>query len=60
MSFNQWAAGRDLDGSERLAFEAVWNALVNYGAPVGEASSLLADLFQSLPEPEPYSEEDRW
>lgn len=60
MSFNQWAAGRDFDNSARLAFEAVWNALINHGAPSGEASSLLTDLFQSIPEFEPHCEEDRW
>lgn len=56
MTFNQWAAGRNLDSSARLAFEAVWRELVDRGC--AQASSLLTDLFESIPEFEPVDEED--
>lgn len=56
MTFNQWAAGRNLDTSARLAFEAVWNELAGRGCSC--APSLLADLYESIPEFEPVDEED--
>lgn len=55
MTFNQWAAGRNLDISARLAFEAVWRELVDRGST--HASSLLTDLFEAIPEFVPVDEE---
>jgi hypothetical protein len=56
MTFNQWAAGKNLDTSARLAFEAVWRELVDRGS--SQASPLLTDLFESIPEFTPVDEED--
>lgn len=56
MTFNQWAAGKNLDSTARLAFEAVWREMVDHGCT--HASSLLTDLFESIPEFEPVDEED--
>jgi hypothetical protein len=56
MTFNQWAAGKNLDTSARLAFESVWNELVGRGST--QAGPLLTDLFESIPEFEPVDEED--
>jgi hypothetical protein len=56
MTFNQWAAGKNLDTSARLAFEAVWREMVDRGS--SQAPSLLTDLFESIPEFEPVDEED--
>jgi hypothetical protein len=56
VTFNQWAAGKNLDTSSRLAFEAVWQELADRGC--AHASSLLTDLFEAIPEFEPVDEED--
>ncbi len=49
MTFNQWAAGNNFDTTLRLAFEGVWNAMTS-GVSAGDASSLLTDLVQALPD----------
>jgi hypothetical protein len=56
MSFNQWAAVAKVPDGSRLAFEAVWNVMVGGGCSSNEASSLLTDLMQSLPEPEGHAD----
>ena len=59
MTFNQWAAISKIDDQSRLAFEAVWNVMVNGGCSSNEASSLLTDLVESLPEPN-FTEKEDW
>jgi hypothetical protein len=53
MTFNQWAAGKNLDGSARLAFEAIWREIAST-----HAASLLTDLYEAIPEFEYTDEED--
>lgn len=53
MTFNQWCAACHVnDNSMRLAFEGVWNAMIGSETSESEASSLLTDLMQALPEPD--------
>lgn len=61
MSFNRWAAAHcKFDNSCRLAFEAVWEAMVSGGKSESEASYLLTDLVESLPQPEFADDGDEW
>lgn len=55
MTFNQWAAGKQMDNSMRSAFEAVWQELTDRGC--AQAGLLLTDIFESIPEP---VEGDEW
>lgn len=59
-TFNQWFAtsGKQLDGAARLAFESVWNSMVNDRCSGNEAAALLTDLVHSLPQVELADEED--
>jgi hypothetical protein len=52
MTFNQWAALAKIDDTSRSSFKAVWDAMTGGGCSPGEASSLLIDLIESLPETE--------
>jgi hypothetical protein len=56
MTFNQWAAGKNLDTPARMAFEAVWNELTELGS--ANTSLLLTDLFEEIPEFDLMDEED--
>lgn len=56
MTFGQWCAGKNLDTPARLAFEAIWNELAELGSK--NASSLLTDLFEDIPEFDLMDEED--
>lgn len=60
MTFNQWFAceGKKLDGTSRLAFEAVWDAMSSGGYSGNQIGSLLTDLVRSLPELELVDEDE--
>lgn len=62
MTFHQFAASSasHLPTSARLALEDVWNVMIGAGVSSGEASRLLSDLLESIPEATQDHDEDEW